>query len=90
MPFSQSVYTLVALLVASICATKFLSVQSRKSFSAKNGCRPPPALRQNPWLNGFDASYHQIQWMKNNEVSTVIKCKNAFCYALISNALGES
>ena len=69
MPFSQSVYTLVALLVASICASKFLSVQKRKSFSANHGCKAPAALKQNPWLNGFDASYHQIQWMKNNKVS---------------------
>ncbi|KAH7419513.1 putative cytochrome P450 [Cadophora sp. MPI-SDFR-AT-0126] len=68
MPFSQPIYTLLALLAAYFCTAKFLSVQRRNFFAANHGCKAPPALKQNPWLNGFDASYHQIQWMKNNEM----------------------
>lgn len=64
----QPVYISIALLAAYLLVTTFLLFQRRNSFSKQHGCKPPPALKQNPWMNGFDASYQQISWMKTNQM----------------------
>jgi cytochrome P450 len=60
---ANAVYFSALILLAYLCS-EYISYRRRATFSAQNGCKPPPAIQQSKWLIGADMAFRFMTLLK--------------------------
>jgi len=66
---ADAVYFSAIILIAYLCS-EYISYRRRATYSAPNGCKPPPAIQQSKWLIGADMAFRFMALLKQRKFLT--------------------